>query len=330
MFRSLILIIAIGLAVTQFSEAQDKLVASYPAAGGTQGPLWAAKDLGIFDKYGLNVDVILVPGSARGIQALLANSVQVVQTDPSATVIAAARGAELAIIAQPLNKFPFTFLAQKDIRKPSDLIGKKIGILNFGGATEVAVTAALKEWNVPLQAVTLLPVGGAGTRFTALLNGSIDATVLVPPESFVAAQKGMTVLAQLSDLKMTFPYTVITVGRAFLKNNPNVMKRYIQAYSEAIFQFKTDSNKAKAVYAKRLGQQNPMAIQETYDYYAPSFSFPPKPDANALRGVLDLERQRLPENNKQIDVEQFLDESLVGVLEKEGFFKKLTDGRVNK
>lgn len=130
MFRSLILIIAIGLAVTQFSEAQDKLVASYPAAGGTQGTLWAAKDLGIFDKYGLNVDVILVPGSARGIQALLANSVQVVQTDPSATVIAAARGAELAIIAQPLNKFPFTFLAQKDIRKPSDLIGKKIGILN--------------------------------------------------------------------------------------------------------------------------------------------------------------------------------------------------------
>jgi ABC-type nitrate/sulfonate/bicarbonate transport system substrate-binding protein len=94
MFRSLILSAAIGLAAVQFSEAQDKIVASYPAAGGTQGPLWAAKELGIFDKYGLNVEVVLVPGSARGIQALLANSIQVVQGDPSAPVIAASRGAE--------------------------------------------------------------------------------------------------------------------------------------------------------------------------------------------------------------------------------------------
>lgn len=330
MFRSLIFSMAIGLGAVQFSQAQDKLVASYPAAGGTQGPLWAAKDLGIFDKYGLSVDVVLVPGSARSIQALLANSIQVVQGDPSAPIIAASRGAEIAIIAQPLDKFPFTFLTQKHIQKPSDLIGKKIGILNFGGATEVAVTVALREWNIPLQSVTMLPIGGISNRFTALLNGSIDATVLVPPENFVAARKGMNVLAQLSDLKTAFPYTVVTVSRSFMKRNSTIIKRYVQAYSEAIFHFKTDSSKAKAVYAKRLGQRDTQAIQEAYDYYAPRFTFPPRPDPKALRAVLDFERERIPESRGQIDVRQSIDDSAFDELDKEGFFKKLSDARAGR
>jgi NitT/TauT family transport system substrate-binding protein len=320
----LILLLVASLVGVASSQAQDKLVASYPAAGGTQGALWAAKDLGIFDKYGLNVEVVLVPGSARGIQAMLANSVQVVQGDPSAPVIAAARGAEIAIIAQPLNKFPFTFLTQKNIRKPSDLVGKKIGILNFGGATEVAVTAALKEWNIPLESVVLLPVGGVGPRFTALLNGAIDATVLVPPENLVAARNGMNVLAQLSDLKTTFPYTVVTVSRSFMKQNPTAVKRYIQAYSEAIFRFKTDQQQAKAVYAKRLGQKDAKVIQETYDYYAPRFTFPPRPDPNALAAVVEFERKRMPENRGQIDVRRFIEAGPFEELEKEKFFEKLS------
>jgi ABC-type nitrate/sulfonate/bicarbonate transport system substrate-binding protein len=137
------------------------------------------------------------------------------------------------------------------------------------------------------------------------LDGSIDATVLVPPENFVAARKGMHVLAQLSDLRVTFPDTVVTVSRSFLKRSPKVIKRYVQAYSEAIFQFKTDSNKATAVYTKRLRQQDQKAIQEAYDYYAPSFSFPPKPD-RMLCGRLGFERQRLPHNPFQMEIDKLV------------------------
>jgi ABC-type nitrate/sulfonate/bicarbonate transport system substrate-binding protein len=320
----------IVLAAVQPLQAQDKLVVSYPASAGTHGPLWAAKDLGIFEKYGLSVDTVMIAGSARGIQALLGDSTQIIQGDPASPILAASRGAEIAIIAQPLNTFPFTFLTQKEIRKPADLSGKKIGILNFGGASELAVTAALREWNVPLQSVTILPMGDDGVRFTALLNGSIDATVLAPPESFVAARSGMNVLAQMSDLKINFPHTVITTRRSFIKRNPELIKRYVQAYSEAIFQFKTDPGKGIAVYSKRLRQRDPKVIQQSYDYYAPRFSFPPKPDPVALRTVLQLVSQHTREAREQLDVTNFLDDSAVRALEKEGFFKKLTDGQGTK
>ena len=67
-----------------------------------------------------------------------------------------------------------------------------------------------------------------------------------------------------------------------------------------------------------------------YDYYAPRFSFPPKPNPVALRTVLDLVSQRAPKARKQVDVGQFLDDNAIRALEKEGFFKKLADARVNQ
>jgi ABC-type nitrate/sulfonate/bicarbonate transport system substrate-binding protein len=321
-FNFLFVLVLIGS-----GTAQDKLVVSYSASAGTHGPLWAAKDLGIFDKYGLSVDTVMIPGSARGIQALLSDSTQIIQGDPASPILAASRGAEIAIIAQPLSTFPFAFLSQKEIRKPSDLVGKKIAILNFGGASELAVNSALREWKIPVSSVTILPMGDDGVRFTALLNGSIDATVLAPPESFVAARSGMNVLTQMSDLKIDFPHTVISTRRSYMKRNPDIVRRYVQAYSEAIFQFKAEKSKGLAVFSKRLRQRDPKIIEQTYDYYAPRFSFPPIPNPVALRTVLNLVSQQNREGRDSVDVATFLDDGPVRALEKEGFFKKLTDNQ---
>jgi len=329
-FGTLLIILLSAFLTVERAEAQDKLVVSYPASAGTHGPLWAAKDLGIFEKYGLSVDTVMIPGSARGIQALLSDSTQIIQGDPASPILAASRGAEVVVIAQPLNTFPFTFLSQKDIRKPADLSGKRIAILNFGGASELAVTSALREWKIPLSSVTILPMGDDGVRFTALLNGSVDATVLAPPESFVAARSGMNVLAQMSDLKIDFPHTVISTRRSYLKRNPDIVRRYLQAYSEAIFQFKTDKSKGLAVFSKRLRQRDPKVIQQTYDYYAPRFSFPPFPNPAALRTVVDLVSQHARETREQFDIASFLEEGTLRTLEKEGFFRKLTDGQTGK
>jgi ABC-type nitrate/sulfonate/bicarbonate transport system substrate-binding protein len=119
------------------------------------------------------------------------------------------------------------------------------------------------------------------------------------------------------------------MGRAFMKRNPPVAKRYVQAYSEAIFRFKKDADKAKAVYVKALGQRDAKAIQEAHDYYAPRFTFPPRPDPNALRAVLEFERERLPEGRGQIDVRQFIEDGAFDELEKEGFFKKISSARAS-
>jgi NitT/TauT family transport system substrate-binding protein len=312
----------LGLTIPLAAHAQESVVVSYDGYAGFQGPIWATKDLGLFEKQGLKTELVLIAGSARGMAALVSGSSHFAQGSASAPIPLRLRGGDIAIIAAALNRFPFSIVAQKEILKPSDLVGKRIGILNFGGSNDLAVTLALKEWNIPRQAVTIFASGGAPERLAALSTKAIDATVLSPPETVAAARMGMNILAHLSDLKAAFPQTVITVRRSYLEKNRETAKRFVRAYSEAIYQFKTDKAKGVAVYAKRLKQQDSKIVEDTYDYFAPKFSFPPRVERDGIRNALALVTP-LPEAKGEVNLEQFIDESLIDELEREGFFKKL-------
>lgn len=127
------------------AQAQERCAVSYGGFAGYHAPLWAAKDLGLFAKHGLNCDPIMLAGSARGMQALIAGNTQFALADATGPVTALYQGADLVIIASALNKFPFSLAAQKEITQPSQLAGKKVSISSFGGATEWAMNLALKE-----------------------------------------------------------------------------------------------------------------------------------------------------------------------------------------
>ncbi|HEY1268143.1 MAG TPA: ABC transporter substrate-binding protein [Candidatus Binatia bacterium] len=303
--------------------AQEQYLIAYGGFAGFQAPVWAAKDLGLLKKYGLNAEAVMVPGSTREIQALVAGSVHFAQVDAVTTMNAINQGADLVMISGSLNTFPFSFVAQKEIRRPEDLAGKKIGILGFGGANELAVILALKEWNVPRQSVTIIQSGQAATRLLALTTRALDATVLAYPELGEASRLGMTVLAHMRDMKTAaYPMNAIVVRRQFLEKNRDVVKRFQQAYAEGTHQLLTNKEKATAVLMQRMQQKNPKAVEETYQYVAPSFSFPTRVSHQGLRNTIDMVAQKAPAGKVDASLERYLDESTLDELDKEGFFKK--------
>jgi NitT/TauT family transport system substrate-binding protein len=127
------------------AHAADKIVVDYGGVSGFQGATWVAKDLKIFDKNGLDVDVIMITGGARSVATLLSGSTQFGTGSATAPLLATARGSDIKIIAASYNKFPYAFIAKPDIRSPKDLRGKKISILNYGGSNDLALQLALKE-----------------------------------------------------------------------------------------------------------------------------------------------------------------------------------------
>ena len=62
----------------------------------------------------------MIPGSARGAQALLGGSTHFRQIDGTALIAAISQGADLVLIAASLNRIPFSLVAQKNITKPAD------------------------------------------------------------------------------------------------------------------------------------------------------------------------------------------------------------------
>jgi len=303
--------------------AQGRYAVAYGGFAGFQATIWAMKDLGLLDKHGLNADLVMIPGSARGLQALLAGSVHFAQVDATAPISAALKGGEVVIIGGSLNKIPFSMVTQPEIREPAQLKGKKIGIINFGGANELSIILALNEWNIPIQSVTLFPSGPAANRLVALSAKALDATVLSPPETIQAAKIGFRVMVHLSDLKASFPMNTIAVQRSFLENNREVVKRFLRAHSEAIYQFMNEKKKALAVYQQRLKQKDPDVIEETFSYYAPRFSFPPRVDRQGLGLTADFVIDRVAKGKGTVDLRKVLDESILDELTREGFFKEI-------
>ena len=154
--------------------AQERFLISYNGFGVGQAPVWATKDFGLFAKYGLTTDLVMISGSAPGTQALVGGSTHFAQTDGTALIAAISQGADLVLIGAATNKFPFSLVVQKNIRQPTDLIGKKVGIVAFGGAHELSMGLALKEWNIPRQSVTLLAGGPSANRLIALSKGAFE------------------------------------------------------------------------------------------------------------------------------------------------------------
>src|SRR5207249_9435391 len=119
--------------------AQDRYLAAYAGFAGFQAPVWAPKDLGLMAKYGFNGDVVLVPGSVRQIQALQGGSIHFAQADAATAINAINQGADLVMISGSLNSFPYSYMAQKEICKPGDMGGIKIGNPEVGGTNLAGV-----------------------------------------------------------------------------------------------------------------------------------------------------------------------------------------------
>jgi ABC-type nitrate/sulfonate/bicarbonate transport system substrate-binding protein len=304
------------------AAAQERYMLGYAGFAGFQVSMWAAKDLGLLKKYGLDGETVLVPGTTRQIQALISESIHFAHVDAAGYIRAAMRGADMVLIGGSLNKFPFSLVTQKDMRKPADLIGKKIGIVGFGGANDLAVTLLLKEWNIPREKVTVLQAGGGANRLAAMLAKALDATVLSHPELGEALRLGMHELGNLNEFKTAdYPMSAVAVRRAFLQKNRDVVKRFSRAYAEGTYQFMNDKEKGIAIFRSRLKQENPKALAETYGYFAPQFSFPTRVSQNGLRNTIEMIAKEDPKVATNLD--KYIDESILDELEKEGFFKQI-------
>jgi ABC-type nitrate/sulfonate/bicarbonate transport system substrate-binding protein len=302
---------------------EEKIVIAYSGVSGFQGPLWAFKELDLFRKYDLNPEIVLIGGGTQSMQALLSGYTQFALASASAPMSIKLQGGDVVMVGAGLNKFPFSFVAQKEIDRPSKLAGKRIGIVNFGGSNELAAILALKEWGVARQSVTLLRSGDTAARFTALANKRLDATLLSMPYTLEAKKMGLKVLANMADMQAAFPMTVVAVNRAYLDKKRPVVKRFMAGYSEALDHLMKSKELGVTIYRKYLKQEDPKVLEETYDDIAGKFSFPPRIDHEGLRNTLDLVLKGTASAKAPVNINQFIDESILDELEQEGFFKSL-------
>ena len=161
--------------------AQNPVRINWTAVTGAQSGLFMAAQEKLFKKYGLDVELIHIPSSSRGIQAILAGEIAFSFMDGSNAAQANLKGANLALVAGATNRQVFSLMAKSDIKRIVDLKGKKIGITRVGSSTHTSALFALGSAGLRPADYQLLPLLEVPNIFTALSAGQIDAGVVSPP-----------------------------------------------------------------------------------------------------------------------------------------------------
>jgi NitT/TauT family transport system substrate-binding protein len=335
--QKLFLSIALAALMTICSGvfAQDKkletMTISYASVSGTRAPLWIAKDLGLYDKYGLDGNLVYIASGITSVNALLGGSVHLIAASGSSAVTAAARGAPVAIIAS-LGPIAYKLIAHPSITSIQQLKGKIIGSSRIGAGSDYALQRLLPKLGLqPGKDVQVLPTGlsESDRRIVIMFQGRIDATIATADNLLqleLAGQKA-TVLADLLDNGVYTSGSDIATSRQFLKDRRRELKGFIMALTEAIAIGRKDKEQAFRVYRKYMKVNEPKLLESMHkNYLLGTIPARPFPREEAIQNdIEDLSNTYSALKGRKIA--EFMDLSIIQELEKEGFFAKLYGGK---
>ena len=325
----LIAILTIFVANIASAQQLETLNVSYASVTGSRIPLWIAKDAGLFEKYGLNVNLVVIAAGAAAIGALASGDVEILGAPGSTTMVSAARGLPLAIIGT-FGPSAWKLAAHPSITSVEQLRGKTIGISRPGTTIEFATKRALTKLGfTPGKDIQILATGLAESnkRIMVMLQGKIDATLVSPDNLFEAEQKSLklSVLSDLKDLGIYTSASDLSAKRDFLKNQRQRARGFMMAYCEAIWLGKANKNVALASFRKHLREQDARRLETLYkNYVVDALPLKPYPMEDALQGELENLSSSVPElrGKKAAD---FVDKSVLSDLEHDGFLIQLAN-----
>ncbi len=321
-WRSLILVALIVLVSQSSANAQPlkRIRIGYPSLSFRQSNVWVAKEMGLFNKYGLEVEPIFLRGGQTATLALVSGDPPIVNI--GTVVQAGLQGHPLVLIAAVETQYDQIVFVRPGITKLEELKGKNFGISGYGAATHYASTILVKHQKLEPKDLTLVPSGPDAERMAALLSGKIDATFFSSSAAPVAKKAGLTELLQIADLGVEVQGNGFATSREYIKANRETVKSALKGFVEAIYFVHANKKEAQKVFAKYMRTDNPAVLEESYEGYINTIPKKPYPTLKGIQFMLDMLAPQLPQA-KNAKPEQFVDLSFLQELEKEGFFNEM-------
>ena len=292
-------------------------------------PLWVAKDKQLFDKYGLDVQMILVSGGSLVAQMLASGEIQMTANAPASLVNLITGGEKLSFFFGLSNTSPFTLVTQPNLRKAEDLRGKRLGTARFGGSSHISALIALEHLGLDLKRdkITLIQTGVDPERMAALENKAIDAAMLQRVATKVMTSKGFYPLLNMNQAKIPYQNTGLAMRRDFAAANPKVVDGLIRAMIEAYgFIFHKENKPAvKEILAKNLRLPKVEAAEDFYQEALEELDRKPYPSLEGTRMVIKYVAEQNPKA-RSIKADDLIDTSWLKKLDSAGFFEKIYRG----
>jgi ABC-type nitrate/sulfonate/bicarbonate transport system substrate-binding protein len=228
----------VGLQKGFFQNAGFKLVDVGQIAFPQQPAAFVSGQMDIYDDHPVNIINLIKAG---------------------APIIAVAQGGDEPVDGD-VTKMHMHWLVRDDspIKTFAD-IGKqdhkvKIQVVAIGTCSDVETNALLRKYNIPKDKVEYVVLADP-EAIPALKQGLIDVAALHPP-FFTAMEKegGVRIIATSTDaLGQAAGDTLITFSKDFIKNHPDVVRKFIKGYKDAERWSNANRKEAGDITAKEIG-----------------------------------------------------------------------------
>jgi len=326
MLRFVALFLCLSILFCPFAYSQSKplkkIHVGVPSVTVGNIIIFVAKEAGLFEKYGLDAEIVVVQGSGIASKAMIGGSLDIAPVATPTVISANLAGADLTILAHTMPSVIHALMVKSEIKRPEDLKGKKIAISSFGSLTDFLVRAIMKKKGLsPDRDVSFLQIGGDAERLAALNQGVADAAAISYP-GYARAQKLGFAMLWDSSKEINYPWMEIVTRRATIQRDRDLVLNYMKAHLEGIALFKRDGRFGRRVIRRTLKLNDGELVNESYELFARSFLSIPYPNLSGMKTSFEYVAQTSPEiwNYK---AEKFVDVSFIEELDKSGFIKKL-------
>lgn len=243
---------------------------------------WAAIDQGIFKKYCLEAKMTNFPSGPAALAASLQGGLDFLSLAPDTVYVPVSQGFDLKIVAFMNDTIHYVLVVGKHVPLPNktagypavmkDLVGKKVGTNAFGSTTDTLARAAFMGAGIDPAQVNWIAYGPPAAGIAGLFNGSLDAAMFFGDGmDIAAAATGGTIIVDHRDPKTATSKDIAAMRgaslmwvaqTAFVKSNPDLVRRFARANNEAIEWIRNPANFDAVVKIVRQRAPSPGEVSD--------------------------------------------------------------------
>ena len=320
---TLMISVLFGAMLYRISGAEAKTYIAYISDSPSGSVVyWVAKDAGIFKKHGLDLELVFINGSVRGIQSLLAGDLGYTGAVGTAAINARLAGGDVAIIQSQMNTLPYFIIGNPNIKSPEELKGRSAAVHIPGTSADFALRLALMRVGIAYKDIKAVTVGGGPARMAAVTTGQLDFTVVTEPEKIQGEKFGLKVILDMAKLNVPFQFNCVVSTRKKIRESPDEVRRVVWAMAEAIHFYKTHKEQAIKIMEKYTRGLSRSVLEGAYAANRELLVEDTYPTLEGLKNTLELQATFDPKAAKA-KVEDFVDLRFVEEMKKSGFVNQL-------
>lgn len=309
-----LILVFLSLWVAVSAQAQEKLLITHSSESISITPLIYGIEKGFYKREGIDLQFRTLRGELA-VSSIVAGKDVDFMYGAGTAITAAVRGLPMKVVSHDFKSLLFYLMGSPRVQSGQDLKGKRVAVASLSGTGALATRASLRALGVdPEKDVTLIVIGAASIRMSALEAGSVEAAIMPVPWNFRLTQKGFKELIFTGKV-LTQPLTGIAASRDRIDKNPEQIRRMLRGFLRSLKAVKEDKKDAVEFIGRRFSL-DPATAEETHKIVLQTLSDDGTVSDAALKDLLELTKAETGVK-REINIRDIVDYSLVRQLHKE-------------